>query len=142
MHSGQTLPVDDDVATRTKGVSIRLDGRTTADCRAADEAWRTVSLRIVTARLKMASAGQRLVGGLQWSSDVYLSMIFVYAPTFCATGEMAKHFYDDLQDTLNNISSTDLLLVLGDLNVRVGLRNSNSGVWLNVLGYFGIDANW
>ena len=52
---------------------------------------------------------------------------------------MVKHFYDNLQDTLNNISSTDFLLVLGDLNARVGLRNRDSAVWSNVLSHFGID---
>ena len=59
-------------------------------------------------------------------------MVCVYAPTFHAPGEMVKRFYDDLQDTLNNTSSTDLLLVLGDLNARVGVRNRDSDMWSNV----------
>ena len=66
-------------------------------------------------------------------------MVCVYAPTFHAPGDMVKCFYDDLQDTLNNISSTDLLLVLGDLNARVGVRNRDFNMWSNVLGHFGID---
>ena len=79
------------------------------------------------------------MGGLDQSSDVYLPVVCVYAPTFCTPGDMVKHFHDDLQDTLNNISSTDLLLVLGDLIARVGLRSRDSDVWSNVLGHFGID---
>ena len=51
-----------------------MDGRATAAWRAADEVWQAVSSHIVTARLKLVSAGQPLVGGLQWSSDVYLSV--------------------------------------------------------------------
>ena len=37
------------------------------------------------------------------------------------------------------ISSSNLLLVLGDLNARVGLQSRDSDVWSNVLGHFGID---
>ena len=66
-------------------------------------------------------------------------MVCVYAPKFHAPGDMVKYFYDDLQDTLNNISSTDLLLMLVDLNATVGLRNRDSDVWSNMLGHFGID---
>ena len=61
------------------------------------------------------------MGGLRQSSDVYLTVVSVYAPTFRAPGDIVKYFYDELQDTLNRISSSDLLLVLGDLNARVGL---------------------
>ena len=64
LHSGRTLPVDGDVAIRREGVGILLDGRATAVWRDAGEVWRAVSSRIVTARLKLASTGQRLVGGL------------------------------------------------------------------------------
>ena len=40
---------------------------------------------------------------------------------------------------MNRISSSNLLLVLGDLNARVGLRSRYSDVWSSVLGHFGID---
>ena len=66
-------------------------------------------------------------------------MVSVYAPTFRAPGDIIKHFYDVLQDTLNHISSSDLLLVLGNLYTRVGLRSRDSDVWSSVLGHFGID---
>ena len=84
LHSGRVLPADDDITIRREGVGILLDGKATAAWRAAGELWTAVSSRIVTARLKLASAGQRLVGGLRWSSDVYLTVVSVYAPTFCA----------------------------------------------------------
>ena len=65
LHSGRILPTDDDIAIRREGVGILLDGRATAAWRAVGEMWTAVSSRIVTARLKLASAGQRLVGGLR-----------------------------------------------------------------------------
>ena len=139
LHSGRILPADDDIAIRREGVGILLDGRATAAWRAVGEMWTSVSSCIVTARLKFASAGQRLVGGLRRSSHVYLTVVTVYAPTFRAPGDIAKRFYDELQDTLNHLSSSDLLLVLGDLNARVGLRSIDSDVWSSVLGHFGID---
>ena len=95
------LPADDDIAIRREGVGILLDGRATAAWRAVGEMSTAVSSRIVTARLKLASAGQQLGGGLRRSSDVYLTVVSVYAPTFHAPGDIVKRFYDELQDTLH-----------------------------------------
>ena len=65
-------------------------------------------------------------------------MVCVYAPKFYAPGDMMNYFYDNLQDTLNNISSTDLLLMLDDLNATVGLRNRDPDVWSNMLGFLAL----
>ena len=65
LHSGHVLPVDSDAAVRQNGVGILLDGRVTAVWQAAGEAWKAVSPQIVCARLKLASASQRLAGGLR-----------------------------------------------------------------------------
>ena len=93
---------------------------------------------IVCARLKLASAGQRLAGGVRRSRDVFMSVVCMYAPTVRAPGVMMKCFYDDLQDVLSGIPSSDLLLMLGDLNAHVGMRDRSSELWY-VLGCFGID---
>ena len=61
---------------------ILLDSRATAAWRAAGEVWRAVSPRIVLARLKLASAGQRLAGGLRRSQDVFVSVVCVYVQPF------------------------------------------------------------
>ena len=120
-------------------VGILLDDRATAAWQATGEIWRAVSSRIVHARLKLASAGQRLPGGLHCSSDVFVSVVCVYAPTARAPGDMVKRFYDELQDVLNSILSNDFLLMLGDLNAHVGVRDRSSELWSDVLGCFGID---
>ena len=65
LHSSHVLLVDSDAAVRQNGVGILLDGRATAVWQAAGEAWKAVSPRIVSARLKLASAGQCLAGGLR-----------------------------------------------------------------------------
>ena len=66
--------------------------------RACVGGWKTVSPRIVCARLKLASAGQRLAGGLCRSRDVFMSVVCMYTPTVRAPGVMMKCFYDNLQD--------------------------------------------
>ena len=63
----------------------------------------------------------------------------MYAPTVRAPGVMMKCFYDDLQDLLSGIPPNDLLLMLGDLNAHVGVRDRSSELWSDVLGCFGID---
>jgi len=98
-----------------------------------------VSSRIVHARLKLASAGQRLPGGLRHSSDVFVSVVCVYAPTARTPGDMVKRFYDELQDVLNSIPSNDFLLMLRDLNAHVGVQDRSSELWSDMLGCFGID---
>ena len=89
------------------------------------------------ARLKLASAGQCLPGGLRLSSDMFMSVVCVYAPTVHAPGDMVKHFYDDLQDVLCSIPSNDLLLMLQKLNAEI--RDRSSELWSEVLNCFGIN---
>ena len=48
-------------------------------------------------------------------------------------------FYDDLQDVLNGVPHEDLLLLLGDFNAHVGVRDRASDLWSGVLGCFGIE---
>ena len=101
------MPPDGDIGTRRNDHGILLDNKATAAWQAAEEIWRAVSSRIVHTRLKLTSAGQRLPGDLHHSSDVFVSVVCVYAPTTCAPGYMVKHFYDELQDVLNSIPSND-----------------------------------
>lgn len=61
----------------------------------AGDVWKAVSPWIVSARLKLASAGQCLCGGLHHLCGVFVSVI-------CQLF-MFHLFYDDLQDGLNRI---------------------------------------
>ena len=89
--------------------------------------------------MKLASASQRLPGGLHHSSDVFVSVVCVYARTVHAPGDMVKHFYDELQDVLISIPSNDLLLMLRDLNAHVEMRDRSSELWSDVLSCFEVD---
>ena len=79
LHSGRPLPAEGDAAVRKEGVGILLDERATAAWRQAGEVWQAVSSRIVVARLKWVGRGQRRVGGSRETSDLYVSVVCVYA---------------------------------------------------------------
>ena len=44
-----------------------------------------------------------------------------------------------IQNVLNRIPCDDLLLLLGDCNAHVGIKDRALGLWSSVLGYFGIE---
>ena len=118
LHSGRRLPKDGEPAVRNEGVGILLDERATAAWKEAGEVWNDISSRIVTARLKLVGAGQRKPGGSREKKNTYLSVVCVYAPTAKAPPGVAQKFTEDLQDIVDKIP--DVLLLLGDLNARVG----------------------
>ena len=55
-------------------------------------------------------------------------MISVYAPTLKAPPGVRHNFYTDLQDTLDKGKESDVLLLLGDFNARVGNGTSRGPV--------------
>ena len=77
-----------------------------------------MSFRIISARLKLSSAGQRQAGGSVCSSDIFLTVITVYAPTF--RGPIKEAFWKDSQVCLAAVPGYDRLLMLGDFTARVG----------------------
>ena len=84
LHPGCSLPVGDDNTTRREGVGI------------AGEIWEAVSSRIVTARLKLARLGQRMIGGSRERSHTFVTVISAYAPTPKAPPEVKQQFTEDL----------------------------------------------
>ncbi|CAF4045409.1 unnamed protein product, partial [Rotaria magnacalcarata] len=51
----------------------------------------------------------------------------------------ADKFYSDLQDTINNVSTNDMLIIMGDLNARVG-GNQQQLASINSVGPFTVDV--
>ena len=64
-----------------------------------------------------------------------MAIIQVYAPTSAAKEEDIDQFYIDLQRTMDNTAKQDVLIVMGDLNAKVG---SDDGAWNGVIGQHGI----
>ena len=49
-----------------------------------------------------------------------LSIIQVYAPTSASSEEEIEDFYSDLEDAYKKCGNQDIVIVMGDLNVKVG----------------------
>jgi len=59
---------------------------------------------------------------------MHITGIAVYSPVNPVTKQMgvvSDKFYADLQDTINNVSTNDMLIIMGDLNARVGKNQQN-----------------
>ena len=71
--------------------------------------WTPINERLMVARFK--------------SRYTKLSVIQCYAPTNDAEEETKDTFYQQLQKAIDNVRSHDVLLVIGDLNAKVGCSN-------------------
>ena len=140
LHSGRPLPISqEDQSIRNEGVGIALNRAATRAWQDAGEQWQAVSSRIVTARLKVACKGKRKPGGSREPSDTFMTIISAYAPTAKATPSTKQGFSNNLQTALNSVPHTDILVMLGDFNARVGRRDRNSELWEKVLGFHGLE---
>ena len=106
---------------------------------AAGDAWSAVSSRIVSARLKLASAGQRQAEGGRCSSGIFFTVISIYVPTFRAPRCITEGFWNDLQVCLGVVPVSDTLLMLGDFNARVACCRSDDDTVCGVLYWATMD---
>ena len=57
-----------------------------------------------------------------------------FAPTAKAPPSIKIKFYDNLQDTIEKIPHNDILVMLGDFNVKVGVLDTGNDLWQGVKG--------
>ena len=62
-------------------------------------------------------------------------VIQAYAPTNEAIDEEKDEFYNQLQDSTSSCSRHDMIIVMGDLNAKVGSSNAHRE---EVIGKFGV----
>ena len=82
VHSGKPYPADGEPVWRNAGVGILLNPTMAVAWRDSGECWRTVSYRIVSVRIQLQRCtycGVNIQNGI-----IYLTVISVYAPTFCS----------------------------------------------------------
>jgi len=65
-----------------------------------------------------------------------LLLIQVYGPTTAATDEEIKRFYQDLSQAVKQVPKTDMLLVMGDFNAKVGRREPSA--MSSAVGLYGL----
>ena len=72
--------------------------------------WEHVNFRILRTRLN--------------SKYAKLTIISCYSPTNAAEEEDKDEFFAQLNDTISKVSGDDTLIILGDLNAKIGSDNS------------------
>ena len=132
LHSGRALLVGEGPAVRNEGVGIILDERAAAAWKEAGEVWKAVSSCIIIAQLKLIDVGQRRAGGSRGTKSTYISILSVYAPTAKAPPATKQKFME--VHAVNEIPASDVMLLLGDFNARVGSANGSNDVWRGVRG--------
>ena len=85
--------------------------------------WKPINERIICARF--------------YSKFLKISIIQVYAPTNEANDEDKEHFYEQLQAVVDGVPKHDILIVMGDLNAKVGDKNEG---YENIIGKHGFGA--
>ena len=89
--------------------------------------WKPVNSKITQARLKgrLVETSKQQDYSSMIKRQTNLSIIQCYAPTNDSNDRDKEAFYEQLQATFENVYCRDLLLVMGDLNAKVGSDNLN-----------------
>ncbi|XP_055866667.1 craniofacial development protein 2-like [Biomphalaria glabrata] len=87
-------------------------------------AWKPISDRIITARLQ--------------TKQIKVTTIQAYAPTEDAEDTIKDQFYNQLQTTLDETPTHDLILLMGDFNAKI---NPNRTGFEYVMGPYGSAEN-
>ena len=82
VHCGRPIPADGEPVQRNAGVGILLNSTMAAAWRDSGECWRAVSSRIVSVHMQLQRCTS--CGVNRQNGTIYLTVISVYAPTFCS----------------------------------------------------------
>lgn len=113
IYSGQ----EDEAAPRQAGVGILM----TSKARSALTTWNPISERLIMARFR--------------TKVRQVSIIQCYAPTEGASEDEKTAFYELLETTSRKVKKQDIVIVMGDLNAKIG--NDNLGIE-NIIGRHGL----
>ena len=115
--------------------------------------WSAVSSRIISARIQFGLKGERLRNGQRRRSNFFVTIVNIYTSTNKAPPHVKLQFREELQSVMDSASASDVLLMLGDFNARVGSNRlasrtpsrfdgvANDGaLWGRALGPFGLGA--
>ena len=118
LTSGREVPEHVGSRQRGEGVAIVLLGPAVSAWKAGGSRWKAWSSRLITVSLK---TGRRKCDQLH--------VLSCYAPTFAACRSEKDAFFDDLQQAISEIPSTEPFVMLGDFNARVGSRVEDDEWW-------------
>jgi len=106
LATGHTIIYSGDEERHERGVAIMMN----AQAEKALMEWTPVNERIITARF--------------YSRFRRLTVIQVYAPHNEKEDTEKEQFYGNLQDTLDEVDQNDIIIMMGDLNAKVGHDNN------------------
>lgn len=117
--SGNTLLFSGPADSRSNGVAICLPHRLCDHVLG----YNPVSDRILTLRLN--------------TRPCTLNVVVVYAPIACAKDDVIDEFYTKLKGTLSRIPNREIVLLVGDWNVKVGSIVKDEHI-RNTVGKYGL----
>ena len=135
--------IDSGKRTLSPGHTILYSGR-------SDNQHRGGVAIIVTRKVEKNSAGveadqrqinDRLLKARFNSKFAKLTVIACYAPTKDAEEEIKDEFYDQLEKEIRTTPRRDVLMVVGDLNARVGEENTGRERAMGTEGFGCINNN-
>ena len=95
---------------------------------------------IVGAILGCQPVSSRLISIRLRAAPFNITIIQVYAPISCHDDSAVDHFYQQLQETIDQTPKKDILVVQGDLNAKVG--KDAQADWGEVCGpYCNVETN-
>ena len=82
-----------------------------------------VSKKIAGSIMEWSASGDRMIRVRFFSKHIKMTIIQCYAPTNEARMEEKEKFYDDLDGEIKRTPKHDMLLVMGDMNAKIGSDN-------------------
>ena len=126
LTSGRPVPAPGELLQRGEGVALVLTGPAITAWKAAGQQWRAWSSRLISTCLQTGS-----------KDDHRLHVLSCYAPTRAASRAAKDEFLHDLELALSGVPPNEPYILLGDLNARVGSRDSTDDPWSRVRGPHG-----
>ncbi|KAI0233499.1 hypothetical protein LSAT2_016251, partial [Lamellibrachia satsuma] len=131
--------IDSGKRTLSSGHTILYSGRTDNQHRGGVAI--IVTRKVEKTLLEWKPINDRLLKARFNSKFAKLTVIACYAPTEDAEEEIKDEFYDQLEEEIRTIPRHDVLMVVGDLNARVGKENTGKERAMGTEGFGCINNN-
>jgi exonuclease III len=118
LYSGHQAP-------HTEGVAFMF----TKEAQRSLTSWEPINSRVITARFQTTH------------KRIKLQVIQCYAPTNNADEESKDKFYNQLQQILQTRPARDIIVLIGDMNAKVGRDNSGYHLGMGKQGIGNMNEN-